>query len=128
VKGAENSFGDGSLMAFRAAVIRCSIIVLLAGLVSTCAAYMTELGGNECHIGTYFSRPQFSPADRALYLAKRAVAANDTWADQANYLKPEQNSDGSWTVLVSRQPKTPDGYRLITVGSDGRIQRYFRVP
>ena len=74
-----------------------------------------------------FQSPAVLSGRPSLYLAKRAVAANDTWADQADYLKPEQKSNGSWTVLVSRRPRTPDGYRVITVGSDGKIQRYFRV-
>ena len=114
-------------MTFRASVIRCVIIVFVAGLVSSIGA-TRESGGRFSDDGmAYFSRPRPSPADAILILAKRAVAANDTWADQADYLKPEQNSDGSWTVLVSRKPKTPDGYRVITVGSDGKIQKYFRV-
>jgi hypothetical protein len=114
-------------MTYRASVVRCVIVVLLAGLVSSIAA--TSESGGRFSDGdvAYFSRPQTAPADAILILAKRAVAANDMWAETADYLKPEQNPDGSWTVLVSRRPKTPNGYRVITVGSDGTVQQYLRV-
>ena len=59
-------------------------------------------------------------------IARRAVEANDSWADRAEFEAPDKNADGSWSILVWRIPKTPGGHRLITIDKEGKVISYTR--
>ncbi len=59
-------------------------------------------------------------------IARQAVATNDTWWDRAEFERPKRSSDGSWSVLVWRLPKTPGGHRLILIDERGTIAAYIR--
>ncbi|MBC8063537.1 MAG: hypothetical protein H7Y17_01805 [Chlorobia bacterium] len=61
-----------------------------------------------------------------LAIARKAVQKNDTWIDKAEFEQPRKASDGSWTVLVWRLPKTPGGHRVIRIDRMGRVIDYLR--
>ena len=61
-----------------------------------------------------------------LLIARQAVAANDTWLDQAEFEIPKKRTDGSWSVMVWRLPKTPGGHRYIIIDSKGVVTDYKR--
>jgi hypothetical protein len=61
-----------------------------------------------------------------LVIARQAVATNDTWLERAEFATPKQRPDGSWSVLVWRLPKTPGGYRVISISEQGQVTGYFR--
>jgi hypothetical protein len=61
-----------------------------------------------------------------LAIAREAAATNDTWVDRAEFETPERKPDGSWSVLVWRLPKTPGGYRFISIDETGRVTDYAR--
>lgn len=63
--------------------------------------------------------------DQILAIARKAVAANDTWGDHAEFEKPQRNGKG-WSVLVWRLPKTPGGHRDILIDETGRVTKYIR--
>jgi hypothetical protein len=67
-----------------------------------------------------------SPSDaQLLEIARKAVAQNDTWVDQAEFQDPIRAPDGSgWSVLVWRLPKTPGGFRLIRIDDRGQVTSY----
>lgn len=66
------------------------------------------------------------PSDaQLLEIARKAVAQNETWVDQAEFQDPIRASDGSgWNVLVWRLPKTPGGFRLIRIDDRGQVTSY----
>jgi hypothetical protein len=61
-----------------------------------------------------------------LAIARAAVTTNDTWIDRAEFETPKRQPDGSWKVLVWRQPATPGGHRHITIDAEGRVTDYGR--
>jgi hypothetical protein len=63
---------------------------------------------------------------RVLAIARAAVTTNDTWIERADFETPKRQPDGSWSVIVWRRPATPGGFRVITVGADGRLKDYLR--
>ena len=65
-------------------------------------------------------------ADKVLEIARDAVAANDTWVNQAEFETPSRQPDGSWSVMVWRLPKTPGGHRAIIIDGKGKVTDYMR--
>jgi hypothetical protein len=63
---------------------------------------------------------------RVLAIARAAVATNDTWVEKAEFQSPQRERDGSWSVTVWRLPKTPGGFRDISIDTNGAVTRYYR--
>lgn len=61
---------------------------------------------------------------RAVEIARRAVAANDTWVERATF-DPKRDGDG-WTVDVERQPAVPGGHRFVRINARGEVVDYVR--
>ncbi len=71
------------------------------------------------------NQADFSPPvdeTKAIAIARKAVAANDTWVESATF-EPMAESTG-WTVIVWREPRTPGGFRVISIDDDGKVTRY----
>ncbi len=67
------------------------------------------------------------PLDEAgvLAIARRAVATNEDWLEQAVFDPPRRDGSG-WSVLVRESPAAPGGHRLIRIDRDGKILQYLR--
>ena len=71
--------------------------------------------------------------DRIASIAKRVVAANDTWADRAAY-EVTRNGQGwsvtAWRIegrdLLGRPQFTPGGFRDIEIDEQGNVTSYHR--
>jgi hypothetical protein len=63
---------------------------------------------------------------RIIEIARQAVATNDTWVQSAEFEAPQQQADGSWSVTVWRLPKTPGGFREVTIDQNGTVTSYYR--
>ena len=63
---------------------------------------------------------------RVLAIARAAVATNDTWVESAEFQSPRRERDGSWSLTVWRLPKTPGGFRDISIDTNGTVTRYYR--
>jgi hypothetical protein len=70
---------------------------------------------------------------KIIQIAKKAVAAHDTWADRAVY-RVDHKGDG-WAVSADRiegydasgNPQfVPGGDRLIIINKEGKVTEYFR--
>lgn len=61
---------------------------------------------------------------RAVEIARAAVAANDDWVDRATF-DPKRDGDG-WRVLVQRHPIVPGGHRTVRINADGEVAGYHR--
>jgi hypothetical protein len=72
------------------------------------------------------SRPLTAEETRVVEIARQAVATNDTWVDRAEFQLPQQSPDGGWSVIVWRLPKTPGGFRDISMDTNGRVINYYR--
>jgi len=71
--------------------------------------------------------PRRTPEEtRVLEIARQAVAANDKWADQAEFGSPVRDRSGYWTILARRRPRTIGGDRLIFIDEKGKVTGYFR--
>jgi hypothetical protein len=74
--------------------------------------------------------PATQPSGRPIYeqqalaIARKAVEANDTWADRATY--EARLIEPGWTVTVWRQPTVPGGFRIVTIDSNGKVTNYYR--
>jgi|SRR5579862_5961201 len=65
--------------------------------------------------------------DDILAIARRAITANETWIEQAQFETPRRESDDSgWHVIVWRLPKTPDGLRRVCIDDRGNVTCYRR--
>ncbi len=98
-------------------------ILVLAALVTGCKPHVRELAAP-----SQVSTKGTLVLDEAkvLAVAREAVTTNDTWVDRAEFERPKQQADGTWSVLVWRVPKVPGGHRLITIDEAGKIKDYFR--
>jgi len=71
-------------------------------------------------------QPQALDEAKVTEIARRAVAANDSWVDRAEFERPQRLPDGSWSVMVWRLPKTPGGHRVILINDKGQVTAYHR--
>lgn len=77
-------------------------------------------------------KPMGADEARALQAARRAVAANETWADRAIYRA--YGAPEGWAVVVERNPgpfglfRQPGGNRLLLTDRGGNVVRYIRTP
>jgi hypothetical protein len=69
------------------------------------------------------SRPLTAEEKRIVEVARKAVAANETW-EKAKFDRPEKQPDGSWIVLVSRRPSMPGAHVYITIDASGNVTEY----
>ena len=60
---------------------------------------------------------------RTVEIARKAVAANDTWVDRAIF-DPRRSLEGGWSVHVVRQPFTFGGDRLVVIDEHGTVVKY----
>jgi len=63
---------------------------------------------------------------RIIEIARQAVATNDTWGQSAEFEAPQKQADGTWSVTVWRLPKTPGGFREVSIDQNGRVTSYYR--
>ena len=74
---------------------------------------------------TSVSEPSTLTEAQVIAIARKAIAANDTWLAQAEF-EPPKRTDTGWSVLVWRLPKTPGGHRLILIDAAGNVTAYMR--
>ena len=62
------------------------------------------------------------PLDEAqvLAIARRAVASNFDWVDQAEFDPPRRDGSG-WSVFVWSLPKRPGGHVMILIDETGKV-------
>jgi len=71
------------------------------------------------------TRPLTTEEAHVVELARDAVAANDSWVEQAEFEIPLRKGS-EWRVLVWRLHKSPGGHRLIAINSSGEVTQYLR--
>ena len=109
----------------RLSLLLCTAVLLLTGCGRTSAPPDSK---------TTNAPAKATEAERAaIAAAKKAVAANDDWADEAAY---EAKPDGEgWTVLAKRisgydregNPLfAPGGHRGVRIDKDGKVTAYMR--
>jgi len=100
-----------------------SVLLLMSALVAGCGAPRSVESGSSPPAAT---KPGGLTQAEVLAIARQAVGTNDTWLDRAEFETPRKRSDGTWSVLVWRLPKTPGGHRVIIIDEKGQVKRYFR--
>jgi hypothetical protein len=65
-------------------------------------------------------------AAKVTAIARQAIATNDTWIARSEFNIHRHETNGSWSVLVWRLPRTPGGHRLVLIDETGRIIQYVR--
>ena len=110
--------------------MRVFLTMLLSVIASGCVhkPSSAEIGALPAPVTESGYRLQHEGMDeiRALIIAQDAVRMNDSWIDSAEFGAPHQQSDGSWSVLMWRLPKSPGGHRLILIDHMGRVTAYVR--
>ena len=109
-------------------------------LIAALALYVAGCGTHETPHAPALSPPVQTARktdlseQQVLDIARKAVQANDTWADRGRF-EVKKNADGTWSVMVWRiegydmdgKPQfVPGGYRFITIDQQGKVTDYMR--
>ena len=70
-------------------------------------------------------RPLTADEKHIVEIARRAVAANDTWVEKAEFEIPRRDGTG-WRVHVWRLPKVWGGDRFVLIDEKGSVTAYLR--
>ena len=96
--------------------MRMAFVIALFALMTSCAHQPTARVKTD--------RSLTAEEARIIEIARRVVAANDTWVAHAEFEVPQRRPEGGWGVLVWRLPATPGGFRLITIDETDSVTAY----
>ncbi len=125
LKGGETHGDMGPRTASRLAILPDTTHVTLMQRMPIIVPMVNDFLDAKTQTGSPTGGVSLSP-EQVLKIARDAVAANDTWVENAELETPERMADGSWSVLVWRLPKTPGGHRLILIDEKGNVTAYLR--
>src|SRR5688572_6579757 len=94
---------------------RVSAIVFL--LLWGCASRQQSPGGPTTSLAI--------DSQRAMDIARQAVAANDDWVERATFEPPVKHGD-RWLVKVQRHPQVIGGDRVVVIDRHGHVISYIR--